>query len=108
MNKKLKELARQAKPSPNLIWSDAEIEHFAELVRQDEREACARELRELKPVAWAAPSIYGGFEGLSFDKSSRFDTPLYALEKDHGFDRTASHMAGAYVDTAQSEKLKDE
>lgn len=40
----------------------------------------ARELRALKPVAWAAPSIYGGFEGLSFDKQPRFETPLYALE----------------------------
>ena len=41
MNERLKELARQAKPSPNLIWEDAELERFAELVRQDEREACA-------------------------------------------------------------------
>ena len=41
MNEKLKELAQQAKPSPNLIWEDAELERFAELVRQDEREACA-------------------------------------------------------------------
>ena len=73
--------------------------------------AAARELRELKPVAWAAKSIYNNFEGLSFDKSSRFDTPLYALEKelakpepDHGFDRTASHMVGEYVDTAPPRK----
>jgi hypothetical protein len=42
MNERLKELARQAKPSPNLIWEDAELERFAELVRQDERELCAR------------------------------------------------------------------
>ena len=41
MSERLKELARQAKPSPNLIWEDAELERFAELVRQDEREACA-------------------------------------------------------------------
>jgi hypothetical protein len=41
MNKRLKELARQAKPSQNLIWEDAELERFAELVRADEREACA-------------------------------------------------------------------
>jgi len=34
---------------------------------------------EQEPVAWAAKSIYGGFEGLSFDKQPRFDTPLYAL-----------------------------
>jgi hypothetical protein len=41
MNERLKELARQAKPSPNLIWEKAELERFAELVRQDEREAIA-------------------------------------------------------------------
>jgi hypothetical protein len=38
MNERLKELARQAKPSPNLIWEDTELERFAELVRQDERD----------------------------------------------------------------------
>ena len=42
MNERLKELARQAKTNPNLIWEDAELERFAELVRQDEREACAK------------------------------------------------------------------
>ena len=42
MNERLKELAKQAKPSPNLIWEDAELERFAELVRQDERELCAK------------------------------------------------------------------
>jgi len=42
MNERLKELARQAKPSQNLIWEDAELERFAELVRADEREACAK------------------------------------------------------------------
>ena len=41
MNERLKELARQAKPSPNLIWEDAELERFAELVRDDERKGCA-------------------------------------------------------------------
>jgi hypothetical protein len=41
--------------------------------------AAARELKALKPVAWGAKSIYGGFEGLSFDKQPRFNTPLYAL-----------------------------
>jgi hypothetical protein len=48
MNERLKELARQAKPNPNLIWEDAELERFAELVRQD----YLRELKALKPVAW--------------------------------------------------------
>lgn len=46
----------------------------------DEALAAARELKALKPVAWAAKSIYGDFEGLSFDKQPRFDTPLYSLE----------------------------
>jgi len=41
MNKKLKELARQAKPSPNLIWEDSDLERFAELVRDEERKGCA-------------------------------------------------------------------
>jgi len=36
---------------------------------------------EQEPVAWAAKSIYGDFEGLSFEKQPRFDTPLYALEE---------------------------
>ena len=38
MNERLKELARQAKPNPNLIWEDADLERFAELVRDDERD----------------------------------------------------------------------
>jgi hypothetical protein len=46
----------------------------------DEALAAARELKALKPVAWGAKSIYGGFEGLSFDKQPRFSTPLYALD----------------------------
>ena len=46
----------------------------------EEALAAARSLRELKPVAWAAPSIWGGLEGLSFDKQPRFDIPLYALD----------------------------
>jgi len=44
MNKRLKELVRQAKPSQNLIWEDAELERFADLVRQDEREAWAKHI----------------------------------------------------------------
>jgi hypothetical protein len=42
--------------------------------------AAARDLQALQPGAWSAKSSYGGFEGLSFDKQPRFDTPLYALE----------------------------
>ena len=43
MNERLKELAQQAKPSPNLIWKDAELERFADLVRDDERDKCAQD-----------------------------------------------------------------
>ena len=32
------------------------------------------------------------------------ETALAQPEQDHGFDRTASHMAGEYVDTAQPEQ----
>jgi hypothetical protein len=43
MNERIKKLVRQAKQSnPNLIWEDADLERFAELVRADEREACAK------------------------------------------------------------------
>jgi hypothetical protein len=42
--------------------------------------AAARELRELKPVAWAATSEDGAVEAIGYSKSRRFDTPLYALE----------------------------
>ena len=52
------------------VWSDKIAEALA----------AARELRALKPVAWGAKSIYGGFEGMSFYESSRFETPLYALD----------------------------
>ena len=66
MNERLKDLVRQAKPSPNLIWEDAELERFAELVlqnyasqimtteererfiRDDEREACAKLCEDLQ------------------------------------------------------------
>jgi hypothetical protein len=56
-----------------------ESAHQYELL--EEALVAARELKALQPVAWAAKSIYGGFEGLSFDKQPRFDTPLYALEE---------------------------
>ena len=47
MNERLKELARQAKPSPNLIWKDAELARFAELVRNDEREAITQGYKDM-------------------------------------------------------------
>ena len=50
MNEKLKALAQQAKPSPNLIWEDAELERFAELVRQDERAACVKIALRYEPT----------------------------------------------------------
>jgi hypothetical protein len=73
MNERLKELARQAKPSPNLIWEDAELEHFADLVRQD----YLRELKALKPVG------YMDSRGVLFNKTThpQLNTPLYALDE---------------------------
>jgi hypothetical protein len=56
MNERIKELAEQAglayKMSNGKYWIDAgepdiHLERFAELVRQDEREACARLCEEL-------------------------------------------------------------
>jgi hypothetical protein len=72
MNERLKELARQAKPSPNLIWDDSELERFADLVRQD----YLRELKALKPVG------YMDSRGILFNKTTHphLHTPLYALE----------------------------
>ena len=35
---------------------------------------------EPTPVAWAAKSVWGDLEGLSFDKQPRFDIPLYTLD----------------------------
>jgi len=45
MNERIKELAEQAgltfsRPLGWWVANDADLEHFAELVRQDEREAC--------------------------------------------------------------------
>lgn len=48
MNERTKELAEQAGLSKEFfvsgLWlaDDSELEHFADLVRQDEREACAK------------------------------------------------------------------
>ena len=42
MNERIKELAEQAKfERLDMLWHADELERFAELVRQDEREACA-------------------------------------------------------------------
>jgi len=45
MNERIKELAKQAGcVQHEVVWvaNNFDIEHFAELVRQDEREACAK------------------------------------------------------------------
>lgn len=50
MNERIKELAQKAKLSTaNSIWlaNDSELERFAELVRQDEREACAKAMQPM-------------------------------------------------------------
>ena len=40
----------------------------------------SRPQSEPTPVAWAAKSVWGDLEGLSFDKQPRFDIPLYTLD----------------------------
>ena len=78
MNERLKELARQAKPSPNLIWEDAELARFAELVRQD----YLRELKALKPLAYydkRFDMVMTAYElGSHIDDD---DVPLYVLDE---------------------------
>ena len=77
MDKRIKEMAQQAKPSPNLIWEDAELERFAELVRQD----YLRELKALKPLAYydkRFDTVITAYElGRHVDDD---DVPLYALD----------------------------
>ena len=53
MNERTKELAEQAGLSKEFfvsgLWlaDDSELEHFADLVRQDEREACAKAMQPM-------------------------------------------------------------
>jgi hypothetical protein len=64
------------------LLMDAHGQYPHTLREVDEALAAARELQALKPAAWAEKkSIHGGYEGLSFDKQPRFDTPLYALDE---------------------------
>jgi hypothetical protein len=70
MNERIKELAEQSGcVLHGLVWvaNDADLEHFAELVRQDEREACAklceeRERANLYGVKECAAAIRGRTE----------------------------------------------
>jgi hypothetical protein len=63
MNKQLKELAEQAGFDKHHAEYDTRIEHFADLVRQDEREACAKIALKYEPterqpyVTYAADEI---------------------------------------------------
>jgi len=61
MNKRLKELAVQAgcDEASDYRWvcSHGELERFAELVRQDEREACAKLCEETTNLGWFAKEI---------------------------------------------------
>jgi hypothetical protein len=76
MNQRLKELARQAKPSPNLIWEDAELERFAELVRQDERKSCANILdvfaEDMENKEWTlgAAAMRGAADTIRFKQTN--------------------------------------
>jgi hypothetical protein len=62
MNEKLKELAKQATNyakdicihDPDAVWYEVRDAKFAELVRQDEREACAKLCNDLADLNdWA-------------------------------------------------------
>ena len=53
--------------------------HYLNIISRIEAEL-SRPKSEPTPVAWAAKSVWGDLEGLSFDKQPRFDIPLYALE----------------------------
>jgi hypothetical protein len=53
--------------------------HRNELIEDALEDLC--ELRDIKPVAWAATSEDGAVEAIGYSKSRRFDTPLYALEQ---------------------------
>ena len=60
MNERLQELVRKVKLSnPNLIWSWAELERFAELVRQDERIAMLQKItgRENQPSEFGTVTV---------------------------------------------------
>jgi len=82
MNERLKELAEQAgigylyEYEMKWAWL-GELEVFAELVRQDEREACARKLRELKPVAWMLPEYGDVLSASEADGTGIYNIPLY-------------------------------
>jgi hypothetical protein len=63
MNERIKELAEQAGFDKHHVAYDTRIERFAELVRQDEREACAKIALKYEPterqpyVTYAADEI---------------------------------------------------
>jgi hypothetical protein len=60
MDERLQELVRKVKLSnPNLIWSWAELERFAELVRQDERIAMLQKItgRENQPSEFGTVTV---------------------------------------------------
>ena len=74
-------------PAQGRYGLDPRLEHFAQLVTAFEREACARICqREIKKIK-------------EREKNKR-EKLRQALAQDHSFDRTASHMAGEYVDTS--------
>ena len=62
MNERIKELAEQAGFQEYFLGSgyiarNTELERFAELVRQDEREACAKLCEETTNLGWFAKEI---------------------------------------------------
>jgi hypothetical protein len=57
MNERIKELAEQAGFDKHHVAYDTRIERFAELVRQDERDACAKLCEKTTNLDWFAKEI---------------------------------------------------
>ena len=58
MNKRLKEIVKQARLPACHLSHPVALERFAQLVRQDEREACAKLCDEIDtPDGWSTASL---------------------------------------------------
>lgn len=70
------------------------------------------DLRKAAEMALEALIEASGIAALDYNYFKAYENEIAALrqalaqpEQDHGFDRTASHMAGEYVDTAEQEPV---
>jgi len=73
MNERLKELAKLAAENENgcsYEWDTPFTERFAELVRQDEREACAKLCDDIDtPDGWSTASLSASIRARGNDES---------------------------------------